>query len=140
MIPLILASVLNAFSINLNSFLTYTFPDKSYDMKIAKETYFKNKCNECHGPKGMQLTFGSNQPIAKMEPAFIKGALVKYANNLGDNPKNIMNIYASNLSREDMDYIIAYLKGPNFALDIRKKEIQKEEAEENSSAAGTFLE
>lgn len=139
---IIFAFSLNVFAFSLNSLLTYTFPDKSYDMKKAKQIYFDKKCNQCHGPKGMQMTFATNKPIAKMEPAFIKSALVNYANNLQENGRYsaVMYIYASNLTSEDMNYIIAYLKGPDFALDIRKKQIQKEEKEENTSSSGTFLE
>lgn len=130
------------FAFSLNSLLTYTFPDKSFDYKIAKKTYFAKRCAQCHGPKGMQITHLTSKPIAMMAPADIKGALVAYANNSAPNRirSDVMNIYASNLTSDDMDYIIAYLKGPDFALDIHREQIQKEEKEENTSSSGTFLE
>lgn len=59
MLRLFIVSVLFANSLlafNIKSLFTYTFNDNiSYDLEKAKEIYFKNKCNACHGENGKKI-------------------------------------------------------------------------------------
>lgn len=114
------------FGITLKSLLNYTFdPNKQYDMVKAKEIYFKNKCNICHGDQGEKKIAGF-KIIKDMEASDIKAALVDYS--LGSRNSTSaaqMTFYAKSLSRNDMDYIIAYLKGENFAKEADEESASK---------------
>ncbi|QOR00762.1 c-type cytochrome [Campylobacter sp. 2014D-0216] len=120
----------SAMAFNVKSLFTYTFNDNiSYDLDKAKEIYFKNKCNTCHGENGEKNSYGM-KAIKDLSPEEIKGALKDYANGYFKNQSsdNIqMSIYAKKLSDSDMNYIIAYLKGQNFSIELNQKELLEEE-------------
>lgn len=114
------------FGISFKSLLTYTFdPNKQYDMVKAKEIYFKNKCNTCHGDEGEKKIVGF-RIIKDMKADELKAALVDYSlGSVNSTSAAQMTLYAKNLSRDDMDYIIAYLKGENFAREIDEENTLK---------------
>ncbi|WP_412175253.1 c-type cytochrome [Campylobacter sp. IFREMER_LSEM_CL2090] len=115
---------------NIKSLFTYTFNDNiSYDLKKAKEIYFKNKCNTCHGENGEKNSYGK-KAIKDLSPEEIKGALKDYANGYFEDQSSDsiqMSIYAKKLSESDMDHIIAYLKGQNFSIELNQKDLLEEE-------------
>ncbi|EAL5561796.1 c-type cytochrome [Campylobacter coli] len=127
------------FGINLKSFFTYTFDaNKQYDMVQAKDLYFKNKCNTCHGDNAEKSVAGS-RVLKDMSPEDIKAALVGYTLD-GSTSANAsqMAFYARNLSHDDMDNIIAYIKGGNFAVDLQVKDLLEEEPPQKTKH-NTFL-
>ncbi|HEB7578508.1 c-type cytochrome [Campylobacter coli] len=131
--------VLALFGINLKSFFTYTFDaNKQYDMVQAKDLYFKNKCNTCHGDNAEKSVAGS-RVLKDMSPEDIKAALVGYTLD-GSTSANAsqMAFYARNLSHDDMDNIIAYIKGGNFAVDLQVKGLLEEEPPQKTKH-NTFL-
>ncbi|TXE81941.1 c-type cytochrome [Campylobacter peloridis] len=115
---------------NVKSLLTYTFNDNtSYDIEKAKNIYFQNKCNVCHGDNGEKTSF-NKRAIKNLSPAQIKGSLKDYANGYYKNndTENIqMGIYAKKLSDNDINHIIAYLKGQNFSIELNQKDLLEEE-------------
>ncbi|EKJ5662660.1 c-type cytochrome [Campylobacter coli] len=131
--------VVALFGINLKSFFTYTFDaNKQYDMVQAKDLYFKNKCNTCHGDNAEKSVAGS-RVLKDMSPEDIKAALVGYTLD-GSTSANVsqMAFYARNLSHDDMDNIIAYIKGGNFAVDLQVKDLLEEEPPQKTKH-NTFL-
>ncbi|EAI3387812.1 TPA: c-type cytochrome [Campylobacter coli] len=131
--------VVALFGINLKSFFTYTFDaNKQYDMVQAKDLYFKNKCNTCHGDNAEKSVVGS-RTLKDMSPEDIKAALVGYTLD-GSTSANAsqMAFYARNLSHDDMDNIIAYIKGGNFAVDLQVKDLLEEEPAQKTKH-NTFL-
>ncbi|MFQ6341397.1 c-type cytochrome [Campylobacter sp. VTCC 70190] len=116
------------FGVNLKSFLTYTFDaNKQYDIEKARTLYFKNKCNTCHGDTGEKGVAGS-RILKDMSAEDIKGALIGYTlDSSTTTTASQMAFYARNLSHEDIDNIIAYIKGGNFALDLQVKDLLEEE-------------
>ncbi|EGK7561235.1 c-type cytochrome [Campylobacter coli] len=131
--------VVALFGINLKSFFTYTFDaNKQYDMTQAKDLYFKNKCNVCHGDNAEKSITGS-KVLKDMSPEDIKAALVGYALD-GSTSANAsqMAFYARSLSHDDMDNIIAYIKGGNFAVDLQVKDLLEEEPPQKTKH-NTFL-
>ncbi|ECL7449236.1 cytochrome c [Campylobacter coli] len=131
--------VVALFGINLKSFFTYTFDaNKQYDMVQAKDLYFKNKCNTCHGDNAEKSVAGS-RVLKDMSPEDIKAALVGYTLD-GSTSANAsqMVFYARNLSHDDMDNIIAYIKGGNFAVDLQVKDLLEEEPPQKTKH-NTFL-
>ncbi|EAH6518292.1 cytochrome C [Campylobacter coli] len=131
--------VVALFGINLKSFFTYTFDaNKQYDMVQAKDLYFKNKCNTCHGDNAEKSVAGS-RVLKDMSPEDIKAALVGYTLD-GSTSANAsqMAFYARNLSHDDMDNIIAYIKGGNFAVDLQVKDLLEEEPPQKTKY-NTFL-
>lgn len=131
--------VVALFGINLKSFFTYTFDvNKQYDMTRAKDLYFKNKCNVCHGDNAEKSITGS-KVLKDMSPEDIKAALVGYTLD-GSTSVNAsqMAFYARNLSHDDMDNIIAYIKGGNFAVDLQVKDLLEEEPPQKTKH-NTFL-
>ncbi|EPE3794535.1 c-type cytochrome [Campylobacter lari] len=133
MLRLFIVSVLFANSLlafNVKSLFTYTFNDNiSYNLEKAKEIYFKNKCNTCHGENGEKKSYGK-RALKDLSPEEIKGALKDYANGYFKNQSsdNIqMSLYAKNLSNDDMNHIIAYLKGQNFSIELNQKDLLEEE-------------
>ncbi|HIF9959331.1 TPA: c-type cytochrome [Campylobacter coli] len=131
--------VVALFGINLKSFFTYTFDaNKQYDMAQAKDLYFKNKCNVCHGENAEKSITGS-KVLKDMSPEDIKAALVGYTLD-GSTSANAsqMAFYARNLSHDDMDNIIAYIKGGNFAVDLQVKDLLEEEPPQKTKH-NTFL-
>ncbi|EAH5484203.1 TPA: c-type cytochrome [Campylobacter coli] len=131
--------VVALFGINLKSFFTYTFDaNKQYDMAQAKDLYFKNKCNVCHGDNAEKSITGS-KVLKDMSPEDIKAALVGYTLD-GSTSANAsqMAFYARNLSHDDMDNIIAYIKGGNFAVDLQVKDLLEEEPPQKTKH-NTFL-
>ncbi|EOH6716316.1 cytochrome c [Campylobacter coli] len=131
--------VVALFGINLKSFFTYTFDaNKQYDMVQAKDLYFKNKCNTCHGDNAEKSVAGS-RVLKDMSPEDIKAALVGYTLD-GSTFANAsqMAFYARNLSHDDMDNIIAYIKGGNFAVDLQVKDLLEEEPPQKTKH-NTFL-
>lgn len=131
--------VIALFGINLKSFFTYTFDaNKQYDMVQAKDLYFKNKCNTCHGDNAEKSVAGS-RVLKDMSPEDIKAALVGYTldGNTSANASQ-MAFYARNLSHDDMDNIIAYIKGGNFAVDLQVKDLLEEEPPQKTKH-NTFL-
>ena len=131
--------VVALFGINLKSFFTYTFDaNKQYDMVQAKDLYFKNKCNTCHGDNAENSVAGS-RVLKDMSPEDITAALVGYTLD-GSTSANAsqMAFYARNLSHDDMDNIIAYIKGGNFAVDLQVKDLLEEEPPQKTKH-NTFL-
>ena len=131
--------VVALFGINLKSFFTYTFDaNKQYDMVQAKDLYFKNKCSTCHGDNAEKSVAGS-RVLKDMSPEDIKAALVGYTLD-GSTSANAsqMAFYARNLSHDDMDNIIAYIKGGNFAVDLQVKDLLEEEPPQKTKH-NTFL-
>ncbi|EAJ8561604.1 c-type cytochrome [Campylobacter coli] len=131
--------VVALFGINLKSFFTYTFDaNKQYDMVQAKDLYFKNKCNTCHGDNAEKSVAGS-RVLKDMSPEDIKAALVGYTLD-GSTSANAsqMAFYARNLSHDDMDNIIAYIKGGSFAVDLQVKDLLEEEPPQKTKH-NTFL-
>ncbi len=126
---------------NVKSLLTYTFNGNTdYDMQKSKEIYFINKCNVCHGDNGEKTSYGKKS-IRNLTPAQIKGSLKDYANGYYPNSSadNIqMGIYARRLSDDDIDYIIAYLKGQNFSIELNQEELLEEEPK-TKTKHGIFL-
>ncbi|EML8145896.1 c-type cytochrome [Campylobacter jejuni] len=120
--------VVALFGISLKSFFTYTFDaNKQYDMEKAKALYFQNKCNTCHGDNAEKSVIGS-RILKDMSPEDIKGALIGYTlDSSSSTTASQMAFYARNLSHEDIDNIIAYIKGGNFALDLQAKDLLEEE-------------
>lgn len=114
--------------INLKSFFTYTFDaNKQYDMKKAKNLYFQNKCNTCHGDNAEKSVAGS-RVLKDMSPEDIKGALIAYTLDSSSSiTASQMAFFARNLSHDDIDNIIAYIKGENFALDLQTKDLLESE-------------
>ncbi|EIC9323924.1 c-type cytochrome [Campylobacter coli] len=131
--------VVALFGINLKSFFTYTFDaNKQYDMVQAKDLYFKNKCNTCHGDNAEKSVAGS-RVLKDMSPEDIKAALVGYTLDGGTSANaSQMAFYARNLSHDDMDNIIAYIKGGNFAVDLQVKDLLEEEPPQKTKH-NTFL-
>ncbi|EAH9416917.1 c-type cytochrome [Campylobacter lari] len=133
MLRLFIVSVLftnSLLALNVKSLFTYTFNDSiSYNLEKAKEVYFKNKCNTCHGENGEKNSYGK-RALKDLSPEEIKGALKDYANGYFENQSsdNIqMSLYAKNLSNDDMNHIIAYLKGQNFSIELNQKDLLEEE-------------
>lgn len=114
------------FGISFKSLLTYTFDsNKQYDKIKAKEIYFKNKCNTCHGDQGEKKIAGF-KIIKDMKANELKASLVDYSlGSFNSTSATQMAFYARSLSRNDMDYIIAYLKGENFAKEADEETASK---------------
>ncbi len=125
------------FGIDVKSFFTYTF-DRSdkYDLQEARKLYFYKKCHTCHGDSGEKKLVGS-RVLKDMSPEDIKAALVGYASGfLSGNSQ--MVFYAKSLSYEEMNKIIAYLKGENFAANLEVKDFLEQEPPKKTKH-GTFL-
>lgn len=144
MLRLILLSIFLvnfAMAFNVKSLLTYTFDGNvNYDISKAKEIYFKNKCQACHGDNGEKTDF-DKRAIKDLSPAEIKASLKNYANGFykkNSNDDIQMGIYARKLSDDDMNHIIAYLKGENFAIELNQKDLLEEEPKQKTKH-GTFL-
>lgn len=107
-------------------------------MTQAKDLYFKNKCNVCHGDNAEKSITGS-KVLKDMSPEDIKAALVGYTLD-GSTSTNAsqMAFYARSLSHDDMDNIIAYIKGGNFAVDLQVKDLLEEEPPQKTKH-NTFL-
>ncbi|XGQ70417.1 cytochrome c [Campylobacter hepaticus] len=127
------------FGINLKSLFTYTFnANKQYDIQKAQTIYFKNKCNTCHGDKGEKSLAGS-RVLQDMSAQDIKAALISYTLDSSTSTRSSqMAFYARKLSHDDMDYIIAYIKGENFALDLQVQDLLEEEPAQKTKH-NTFL-
>ncbi|MCW1360619.1 c-type cytochrome [Campylobacter sp. US33a] len=128
------------FGISLKSLFSYTFDGASYDMAKAKELYFEKKCHICHGDNGEKIVAGS-RILRNMEPADIKSALIDYTTNAsGEQSATRIQMlpYANSLSHDEMNYIIAYLKGGNFAIEMQAKDLLEEEPEKKTKH-GTFI-
>ncbi|CAM4182512.1 c-type cytochrome [Campylobacter armoricus] len=131
----------SSIAFNIKSLLTYTFNDNvSYDLTKAKDIYFKNKCNTCHGDNGEKNSYGK-KAIKNLSPEEIKGSLKDFANGYykNNNSENIqMSIYAKQLSDDDMNHIIAYLKGQNFSIELNQQDLLEEEPKQKTKH-NTFL-
>lgn len=127
------------FGVNLKSFFTYTFDaNKNYDLQSAKELYFKKKCNTCHGDEAEKKT-GSSRVLKDMSADEIKAALIGYTlGNSSSFGASSMAIYAKDLRHEEMDELIAYIKGVNFAIDLQVKDLIEEEPAKKTKH-GTFI-
>ncbi|AJC86554.1 c-type cytochrome [Campylobacter sp. RM16704] len=138
MLRLIITSIFfinSLMAFNIKSLFTYTFNDNiSYDLTKAKELYFKNKCNTCHGENGEKKSYGK-RAIKDLSPEEIKGALKDYANGYFENQSsdNIqMSLYAKKLSDNDINHIIAYLKGQNFSIELNQQDLLEEEPKQKT--------
>ncbi|MCX2682311.1 c-type cytochrome [Campylobacter sp. MIT 21-1685] len=129
--------IMSLFGINLKSFFDYTFDsNKQYDMIEAKKLYFQKKCNTCHGEQG-QKRIANSRILQEMSARELKAALIDYTLNSKNSASAVqMALYAKNLSHNDMDTIIAYLKGKDFALET---EAQDFEEPLKKTKNGTFL-
>ncbi len=127
------------FGINLKSIFTYTFDaSKNYDLQKAKELYFQKKCNVCHGDSGEKKVAGS-RVLKDMSPEDIKAALIAYTLHSSSSfGSSQMVFYASSLRHSEMDEIIAYIKGENFALDLQVRDLLEEEPAQKTKY-GTFV-
>ncbi|MBZ7936412.1 c-type cytochrome [Campylobacter sp. B0100352/1] len=115
------------FGVSLKSIFGYTFDaNKQYNLAEAKKIYFKNKCNVCHGDNGEKST-SRFKALKDMSAEDIKTALMGYTLDNTSTMTSQMALYAKNLSHDDMDNIIAYVKGDNFALDLQVKDLIEEE-------------
>lgn len=121
------------FALNIKSIFTYTFnPNEKYDYQSAKNIYFEKKCNQCHGDNGEKKVTNS-KIIRNMSPQDLKAALINYTLDI-EHKRNTstrfqMSQYAKNLSHDQMNLIIAYLKGDDFASELQIEELKKEEPE-----------
>ena len=127
------------FGINLKSFLTYTFDaNKNYDLQKAKELYFQKKCNTCHGDEG-EKKIGGSRVLKDMSAEDIKGALIGYTLDSSSSfGSSQMVFYANQLRHEEMDELIAYIKGVNFASDLQVRDLREEEPPKKTKH-GTFI-
>ncbi|MBK1971047.1 c-type cytochrome [Campylobacter sp. TTU-622] len=125
------------FGINLKSIFDYTFnTNKEYDSQRGEEIYFQKKCNVCHGNQG-EKKFSNSKRLKDMTPEQIKASLIAYT--LEPSKTNTqMALYARELSHNDIDNIIAYLKGGDFAFKIQEKELLEEEPPKKTEH-GTFI-
>lgn len=115
------------FGISLKSIFSYTFDaNKQYNLAEAKKIYFKNKCNVCHGDNGEKST-SRYRALKDMSAEDIKTVLMGYTLDNASTMTSQMALYAKNLSHDDMDNIIAYIKGDNFALDLQVKDLIEKE-------------
>ncbi|TKX29897.1 c-type cytochrome [Campylobacter estrildidarum] len=115
------------FGVNLKSFLTYTFDaNKQYNLAEAKKIYFKNKCNACHGDNAEKNT-SRFRALKDMSAEDIKSALIGYTLENSSTITSQMALYSKNLSHDDIDNIIAYIKGDNFAVELQVKDLTEEE-------------
>lgn len=133
------ACIVAVFGISLRSFLDYTFDSsKYYDTAKAKELYIQKKCNTCHGEQGEKRIAGS-KILQNMSAGELKAALIGYTLDSSTSSSAVqMAFYARNLSHNDMDMIIAYIKGGNFATDIQAQDLLEEEPPKKTKN-GTFL-
>ncbi|MBM0637226.1 cytochrome c [Campylobacter sp. VicNov18] len=131
--------IVTLFGINLKSLFTYTFDvNKKYDMEKAKTIYFKNKCHTCHGDNAQKSVIGS-RILKDMSAQDLKAALIGYTlDSSASATASQMAFYARNLTHDDMDNIIAYIKGGNFALDLQVQELLEEEPKQKTKH-NTFL-
>lgn len=127
------------FGINLKSLFTYTFDtEKSYNLQSARELYFKKKCNTCHGDEG-EKKIGNSKVLKDMSAEEIKAALIGYT--LGSDSSfgsTQMAVYANELRHDEMDELIAYIKGKDFAVDLQVKDLLEEEPPKKTKY-GTFI-
>ncbi|TKX33164.1 c-type cytochrome [Campylobacter aviculae] len=120
------------FGVNLKSFLTYTFDtNKQYDMAKAKDLYFKNKCNTCHGDNAEKST-ARFKALKDMSAEDIKTALIGFTLENSSTRTSQMALVAKNLSHDDIDNIIAYIKGDDFAIELQVKDLIEEEPEQKT--------
>lgn len=125
------STILSGFT--LDSLLTYSFEAKRYDPKKASEVYKKYKCALCHGEQG-QLRVGTSKPLKDMKAADIKAALRAFSE------KSFNKIIQHTMpSQDEIDLIIAHVKGADFAIKLKKEKLKKEEPKPKTPA-GTFLE
>ncbi|MBS4275047.1 c-type cytochrome [Campylobacter vulpis] len=116
--------IVGLFGINLKSFFTYTFDSgKTYDMQKAKDLYFQKKCQTCHGDTGERKISG--KALKDMKPEDIKSSLINFTLE-GGNSVN-MAVHSRNLSHAEIDEIIAYIKGEDFAMELQVKDLLEEE-------------
>ncbi|MBS4234963.1 cytochrome c [Campylobacter vulpis] len=116
--------IVGLFGINLKSFFTYTFDSgKTYDMQKAKDLYFQKKCQTCHGDTGERKISG--KALKDMKPEDIKSSLINFTLE-GGNSVN-MAVHSRNLSHAEIDEIIAYIKGEDFAVELQVKDLLEEE-------------
>ncbi|WP_213274424.1 c-type cytochrome [Campylobacter vulpis] len=116
--------IVGLFGINLKSFFTYTFDSgKTYDMQKAKDLYFQKKCQTCHGDTGERKISG--KALKDMKPKDIKSSLINFTLE-GGNSVN-MAVHSRNLSHAEIDEIIAYIKGEDFAVELQVKDLLEEE-------------
>lgn len=125
------------FGINLKSIFDYTFStNKEYNPEKGEEIYFQKKCNICHGNQGEKI-FSNSKKLKDMTPEQIKASLIAYT--IESSKKSTqMALYAKELSHDDIDNIIAYLKGGDFAFKLQEKELLEEEPAKKTKH-GTFI-
>ncbi|MBZ7930794.1 MULTISPECIES: c-type cytochrome [Campylobacter] len=115
------------FGVSLKSIFGYTFDaNKKYNLIEAKKIYFNNKCNICHGDNG-EKSSPRFKALKDMSAEEIKTALMGYTLDNASTMTSQMALYAKNLSHDDMDNIIAYIKGGDFALDLQVKDLIEKE-------------
>ncbi|KAA6225391.1 c-type cytochrome [Campylobacter sp. LR291e] len=129
-----------AFGVSLKSLFDYSFDaDKVYDTQRAKELYFKKRCNTCHGDMGEKKLTGSRR-LRDMNAQDIKSSLIDYA--LGNNSQTAgsvqMAIYANSLTHDEMDELIAYIKGENFVIELQIQDLIEQEPPKKTKH-GTFI-
>ncbi|ARE81019.1 c-type cytochrome [Campylobacter helveticus] len=116
--------IVGLFGVNLKSFFTYTFDaGKTYDMQKARDLYFQKKCQTCHGDNGERKISG--KALKDMKPEDIKYSLINFTLE-GGNSVN-MAVHSRNLSHAEIDEIIAYIKGEDFAVELQVKDLLEEE-------------
>lgn len=127
--------IVGLFGVSLKSFFTYTFDaSKNYDMQSAKDLYFRNKCQTCHGEVG-EKSAANFRALKDMRPEEIKAALIGYT--LEGGAVN-MAFHSRKLSHSDIDEIIAYVKGGDFAVELQVKDLLEEEPPQKTKH-GTFI-
>lgn len=134
---LFLSSVFLAgiFGVNVKSFFTYTFDaSKDYDIQKAKKLYFSNKCHTCHGEVGEKSAVDF-RALKDMKPEEIKAALISHGLKGG---VTNMAFHSNKLSHNEIDELIAYLKGKNFAIELQAKDLLEKEPSQKTQH-GTFI-
>ena len=115
---------LGLFGFDLKSLFTYTFDaSKNYDTQKGKELYFHNKCHTCHGELG-EKSSANFEALKDMSPADIKAALIGY--DLEGGATNRVT-HSRKLSHSDMDTLIAYIKGEDFAVKLQAEDLLEKE-------------
>ena len=127
--------IVSLFGVNLKSFFTYTFDaSKNYDMQKARDLYFQKKCQTCHGDNGERKIVG--RALKDMKPEDIKSSLINFTLDGGSSVN--MAVHSKNLSHDEIDEIIAYVKGENFAVELQVEDLLEEEPPQKTKH-GTFI-
>ena len=92
-------------------------------MQKARDLYFQKKCQTCHGDNGERKIAG--RALKDMKPEDIKSSLINFTLD-GGNSVN-MAVHSKNLSHDEIDEIIAYVKGENFAVELQVEDLLEEE-------------